>query len=113
MMKALRIVALMIGLVLAGQELAPSKAMAQPAGTTAAAPASNDSLPLGLGLRAIGMGLAILGAGVGIGLTAKGTVESYARQPEMQGASFLVFIIGAALVEGAAFAVLIIAGFVI
>ena len=112
MLKALRIIALIIGLVLAGQELAPSKAMAQGTPTTAVAPAT-DSLPLGLGLRAIGMGLTILGAGIGIGLTAKGTVESYARQPEMQGASFLVFIIGAALVEGAAFAMLIIAGFII
>ena len=54
------------------------------------------------GLKTIGYGLSTLGPGLGIGIVAGKTVEGMARQPEMQGRLFTVFILGAAFVEALA-----------
>jgi len=61
----------------------------------------------GLDLRAIGAGLAVLGAGLGIGRIGGSAVESMARQPEVAGQVQTAMIIAAALVEGAAFAAIL------
>ena len=57
--------------------------------------------------RAVGAGLAVIGAGIGIGRIGGAACESIARQPDMasnvQGAG----IIFAALIEGAAFAAIL------
>ena len=50
----------------------------------------------------IGYGLGVIGAGIGIGLAAYGAATGMARQPEMQGRLFTVFILGAAFVEALA-----------
>ncbi len=50
----------------------------------------------------IGFGLAVIGAGIGIGLAAYGSAVGIARQPEMQGRLFTIFIMGAAFVEALA-----------
>lgn len=52
---------------------------------------------------AIGAGLAVVGAALGIGMLAKGSVESVARQPEASGTIQVLMIIAAALIEGLAF----------
>ncbi len=70
-----------------------------------------DGMLLGQGvewkLKAIGAGLAVIGAGIGIGRIGTAACESIARQPEVgsqvQGAG----IIFAALIEGAAFAAIL------
>jgi F-type H+-transporting ATPase subunit c len=54
--------------------------------------------------RALGAGLAVIGAGVGIGGIGRAACESIARQPEMAGRIQTAGIIFAALIEGAAFA---------
>lgn len=54
--------------------------------------------------RAIGAGLAVIGAGIGIGRIGGSACESIARQPEMAGKVQTAGIIFAALIEGAAFA---------
>ena len=50
----------------------------------------------------VGYGLGVIGAGIGIGLAAYGAATGMARQPEMQGRLFTVFILGAAFVEALA-----------
>ena len=50
----------------------------------------------------IGYGLGVIGAGIGIGLAAYVAATGMARQPEMQGRLFTVFILGAAFVEALA-----------
>ncbi|MEM8734146.1 MAG: ATP synthase F0 subunit C, partial [Planctomycetota bacterium] len=47
--------------------------------------------------------LAVIGAALGIGMLAKGSVESVARQPESAGTIQVLMIIAAALIEGLAF----------
>lgn len=47
----------------------------------------------------IGFGLSVIGAGLGVGLAAFGAATGMARQPEMQGRLFTVFILGSAFVE--------------
>ena len=54
--------------------------------------------------RGIGAGLAVIGAGLGIGKIGGSACESIARQPEMAGQVQTAGIIFAALIEGAAFA---------
>ena len=54
--------------------------------------------------RAIGAGLAVIGAGIGIGRIGGSACESIARQPDMAGKVQTAGIIFAALIEGAAFA---------
>lgn len=50
----------------------------------------------------IGYGLGVIGAGIGIGLAAYGAATSMARQPEMQGRLFTVFILASAFIEALA-----------
>ena len=54
--------------------------------------------------KAIGAGIAVVGAGLGIGKIGASACESIARQPEMAGSIQTAGIIFAALIEGAAFA---------
>lgn len=62
---------------------------------------------LDLKLKAIGAGLAVIGAGLGIGAIGKSACESIARQPEAGGQVQGAGIIFAALIEGAAFAAIL------
>ena len=50
----------------------------------------------------IGYGLGVVGAGIGIGLAAFGATSSIARQPEVEGRLFTVFILASAFVEALA-----------
>ncbi len=50
-------------------------------------------------MNVIGYGLGVIGAGIGIGLAAYGATTGMARQPEVQGRLFTVFILGAAFIE--------------
>lgn len=47
----------------------------------------------------IGYGICVIGAGMGIAIAAYGAETSMARQPEVQGRLFTVFILAAAFVE--------------
>ena len=58
-------------------------------------------------LKAIGAGIAVLGAGFGIGRIGGAACESIARQPEVAGQVQSAGIIFAALIEGAAFAAIL------
>ena len=53
-------------------------------------------------LGVVGYGLGVIGAGIGIGLAASGVAQGMARQPEVQGRLFTVFILGYAFVEALA-----------
>ena len=75
-----------------------------------------DGLLLGQGednsyrmYRAVGAGLAVIGAGIGIGRIGGSACESIARQPEMASQVQTAGIIFAALIEGAAFAGILLA----
>lgn len=59
------------------------------------------------GMKAVGAGLAVVGAGIGIGRIGGSACESIARQPDMAGQINTTMIIAAALVEGAAFAAIL------
>lgn len=50
----------------------------------------------------IGYGLGVIGAALGIGLVAFGATSAMARQPEVQGRLFTVFILGSAFIEALA-----------
>lgn len=50
----------------------------------------------------IGYGIGVIGAGLGIGIAAYGATTAIARQPEMQGRLFTVFILASAFVEALA-----------
>ena len=58
---------------------------------------------------AIGAGLAAIGAGIGIGIIGGSTVESIARQPEMQGKLMSSAIILIAFVEAVALFAIVLA----
>jgi len=58
-------------------------------------------------LKAIGAGIAVVGAGIGIGRIGVAACESIARQPEVAGQVQGAGIIFAALIEGAAFAAIL------
>lgn len=62
---------------------------------------------LDLKLKAIGAGIAVLGAGFGIGRIGGAACESIARQPEVAAQVQGAGIIFAALIEGAAFAAIL------
>ena len=47
----------------------------------------------------IGYGLGVIGAAIAIGLAAFGATSAMARQPEVQGRAFTVFILAAAYSE--------------
>ncbi len=57
--------------------------------------------------KAVGAGIAVLGAGLGIGRIGGSACESIARQPDMAGPVQTAMIIAAALIEGAAFAAIL------
>ncbi|MDD4033001.1 MAG: ATP synthase F0 subunit C [Bacteroidales bacterium] len=57
---------------------------------------------------ALGAGLAAIGAGLGIGKIGSSTQESIARQPEAQDDLRSSMIIAAALIEGVAFAAIVV-----
>lgn len=63
--------------------------------------------PDGWKLKAVGAGLAVIGAGIGIGRIGGAACESIARQPEVGGQVQGAGIIFAALIEGAAFAAIL------
>lgn len=50
-------------------------------------------------MNVIGYGLCVIGAGLGIGLAGMATANSIARQPEVQGRLFTVFILASAFIE--------------
>ena len=50
-------------------------------------------------MNVIGYGLCVSGAALGIGLSAANVANSMARQPEVQGRLFTVFILAAAFIE--------------
>jgi F-type H+-transporting ATPase subunit c len=56
----------------------------------------------------LGAGIAVIGAGIGIGKIGGSALESIARQPEAVGDIRSTMIIAAALVEGAAFAAIVV-----
>jgi len=58
-------------------------------------------------MKAIGAGLAVVGAGIGIGRIGGSAWDGIARQPEVAGKIQAAGIIFAALVEGAAFAAIL------
>lgn len=53
-------------------------------------------------MNVIGYGLAVIGASLAIGLVGGRAAEATARQPEMAGRVFTVFILGAAFAEALA-----------
>ncbi len=55
----------------------------------------------------VGAGLITIGAGIGLGLIGKGAMEGIARQPEASSKIQVNMIIIAALLEGIAFAALV------
>ena len=73
-------------------------------GATEAAAAAGPMVP---GLAA---GLAVLGAGLGIGRIGGTACEATARQPEVKGQIFTNMLLTAALIEGVAFAAVILVG---
>ena len=50
-------------------------------------------------MNVIGYGLCVICAALGIGLSAANVANSMARQPEVQGRLFTVFILAAAFIE--------------
>ncbi len=50
-------------------------------------------------MNVIGYGLAVIGAGLGIGIAANGVAGGMARQPEVEGRLFTVFILASAFIE--------------
>ncbi len=54
-------------------------------------------------LAPLAFGLAAIGSGIGVGLTVASTIESVARQPEMQGRLSSLMFLGIALTEALAF----------
>ena len=50
-------------------------------------------------MNVIGYGLCVIGAALGIGLSAANVANSMARQPEVQGRLYTVFILAAAFIE--------------
>lgn len=51
----------------------------------------------------IGYGLSAIGAGIGVGIVVGKTIESVARQPELQGRLQVLMFIGIAFTEALAF----------
>jgi F-type H+-transporting ATPase subunit c len=56
----------------------------------------------------LGAGIAIIGVGIGIGQLVAAALEAGSRQPETMGDARTTMLIGAALIEGAAFFALVI-----
>ncbi len=100
-----------IVLVLMGSLLFCLPAQAQEVNEGVSVLAQTDA-PLIPGLKAVGAGLAVIGAGIGIGRIGGSACESIARQPDMAGPIQTAMIIAAALIEGAAFAAILLGLFV-
>ena len=71
------------------------------------AEAAAESFNYGAGFAA---GIAVLGAGLGIGRIGATACEATARQPEVKGQIFTNMLLTAALIEGVAFAAVILGG---
>ena len=97
MNKLVKIVALLFVVALV---CAPCAVFAQDASAATDAVASS-SVDLH-SLYGIGAGIVLLGAALGIGRIGSSSVESMARQPEVQGRLFTVFILASAFVEALA-----------
>ena len=104
-MKFVKMIALAFAVLVITQ--APVLAQGTPA-AGATAPVVNGPFS---DLRELAVALVVIGASYGIGMLAKGTVESMARQPEIAGQLQLTMIIAAALIEGFTFFALIVIGF--
>lgn len=63
----------------------------------------------GFAIGVIGFGLAAIGGGVGVGLAGNGAAQAIARQPEMYGRIFTIFIMSAAMSEALALIGLVLA----
>lgn len=50
-------------------------------------------------MNVIGYGICVVGAALGIGISANAVANSMARQPEVQGRLFTVFILASAFIE--------------
>jgi F-type H+-transporting ATPase subunit c len=101
-----------IVLVLLGSFLFCVSAEAQTPTEGVAVLAQGEGQPLIPGMKAFGAGLAVIGAGIGIGRIGGSACESIARQPDMAGQINTTMIIAAALIEGAAFAAILLGIFV-
>jgi len=106
-MKFVKIAALALGLMFVASAPVAAQATPTPAEAARAANAAAPKYPF-YDLRAFGAGLVIIGAAMGIGMVAKASVESMARQPEVAGQINTAMIIAAALIEGVTFFALII-----
>ncbi len=96
---------LSIAVVLLGSLMVCAPAAAQtPEGLSSGAMLAQTTIP---GVVGIGAGLAVLGAGLGIGRIGASACESVARQPDMANKIQAVMIIAAALIEGTAFAAIL------
>lgn len=98
-----------IVLVVLGSLLFCTSAQAQTVEGVAVLAQGEAAVP---GMKAVGAGLAVIGAGIGIGRIGGSACESIARQPEMAGQINTTMIIAAALVEGAAFAAILLGLFI-
>ena len=98
-----------IALVLLGSFLFCMPAEAQTTDGVAVLAQETPAIP---GMKAVGAGLAVIGAGIGIGRIGGSACESIARQPDMAGQIQTAMIIAAALIEGAAFAAILLGLFV-
>ncbi len=94
-----------IGLILLGTLLFCAPAAASTVQESAVL--AQDTSPAIPGMKVVGAGLAVLGAGIGIGRIGGSACESIARQPDMKGDITTTMIISAALIEGAAFATIL------
>ena len=80
------------------------------ASTVMAAPEAEAAAAAGPMVPGLAAGLAVLGAGLGIGRIGGTACEATARQPEVKGQIFTNMLLTAALIEGVAFAAVIIVG---
>lgn len=101
---------LSVAMVLVGTLMFCAPASAAP--VTGAAVLAQDAAPLIPGLKVVGAGLAVLGAGLGIGRIGASACESIARQPDVKGDIQGAMILSAALIEGAAFAAILLGIFI-
>ncbi len=97
-----------VALVLVGSFLFCLPAEAQTTTEGVSMLAQGTSIP---GLNAVGAGLAAIGAGIGIGRIGGSACESIARQPDMASQIQGAMILSAALIEGAAFAAILLGVF--
>jgi F-type H+-transporting ATPase subunit c len=100
-----------LALVLAGSLMFCLPAEAQQ--TTGLEILAQDNVPAIPAMQSVGAGLAVIGAGIGIGRIGGSACESIARQPEVADRIQTAMIIAAALIEGAAFAAILLGIFAV